>query len=127
MNNTIPSKSILIVEDDAPVRQLVVSMLQPMGCRVVACRDGDEAQSVAEREGPFDVLVTDVSLPDHSGPELVARLRGILPDMKVLFVSGYPNGEVLRRGETEAAFLAKPFKGTELRQRIVDMLRAPED
>ncbi len=112
--------SILVVEDDASVRQLVADMLAPTGHRVVSCRDAEEALAAVTTEGPFHLVVTDVSLPDLSGPELVERLRREAPELKALLISG---GEDVGN---DLPFLAKPFTVTELRSKVEGVLAAGE-
>lgn len=112
--------SILVVDDDASVRKLVVDMLTPTGHRIVPCRDVEEALAAFTTEAPFHLVVTDVSLPDLSGPELVERLRREAPELKALLVSG---GEDV--GD-DLPFLAKPFTAAELRSKVEEVLAAGE-
>lgn len=108
--------SILIVDDDPSVCRLLSEMLQPVGYRLVTCSDAEEVSAVAEDDGPFDLVITDVSLPDCSGPELVDRLRRLDPNLKALLISG---GERVRG---DLPFLAKPFTAATLRRRVEELL-----
>src|SRR5262249_45004768 len=110
---TPPAKgreTVLLVEDEDAVRVLVRLVLGPQGYRVVEARNGNEALALAERhDGPIDLLISDVVMPGLSGPDLAGRLADRRPGLRVLFLSGYTEDEVLRRGVRggAAAFLHK--------------------
>ncbi len=106
-------ESILVVEDEAPVRHLVTSMLEMHGYRVLAAQSGPDALALDERSGHgFDLLLTDLIMPGGiSGRELAERLQERHPDLKVVYMSGYAGNSVehglqLHEG---ANFLGKPF------------------
>jgi two-component system cell cycle sensor histidine kinase/response regulator CckA len=106
------SETVLVVEDDDQVRAVAVAILRRRGYRIIAARDGDEAQRASEAApGALDLLVTDVVLPGISGPELAQRLRRRHPALKVLCMSGYTDeindGDAVR--ETHLPYLQKPF------------------
>ncbi len=87
---------------------------------MLTARHGRDALLVAERyERPIDLLVTDVVMPEMGGGELVERLTARRPDLKMLYISGYTNDEVLRRGVqgAETSFLHKPFTSDGLMRR----------
>ncbi len=110
---------IMVVEDDADVRDYIGKVLQRVGFTVIAAADGAEAlRRLAEAE-PIDVLCTDIVMPgDINGYEVARRARMIRPNIKVVFMSAYSErGEPSIGGATP--FLAKPFRGSEL----VDTLR----
>jgi signal transduction histidine kinase/ActR/RegA family two-component response regulator len=101
---------ILVVEDDPRVSRATVGALEELGYRCVACAGGREALDVLEREkGEFDLLMTDVMMPEMTGPELVEEARRRWPWIGILFVTGYA-GEA---GSAEALsgheMLRKPF------------------
>lgn len=114
--------TILLVEDDDDLRELVSSMLAPAGYTVLAAASGTEALSIAEENlGSIALLLSDVVLRGSiNGPELARQLRVQRPDLKVLFVSGY--SETLMAGAEESGLnqdlLEKPFTADELRQKV---------
>ncbi len=106
------SETVLLVEDEAVVRETATRLLERHGYRVVAARHGGDALLAwAERGASVDVVVTDLRMPAVGGPALVARLRADRPDLPVVVVSGYAGGEddAERALLAGAAFLAKPF------------------
>ncbi|MFG0316628.1 MAG: response regulator [Planctomycetota bacterium JB042] len=115
---------VLLVEDDAQVRQLLTRALERLGVDVEVARNGREAIEAIENGAPApDILVTDVVMPELGGRELAVRMRLRDPDLKVLFVSGYSHGAIdarfLRRPGT--AFLQKPFTPRELGRALSDL------
>src|SRR3954470_179266 len=115
------SGTILLVEDETPVRALARRVLEQAGYAVLEAADGIEGVRVAEGfEGEIDLLLTDVVMPNLGGRGLVERLRTTRPRMAVLFISGYPDGEVERAGLTSgrAAYLEKPFSPRMLRETV---------
>jgi two-component system, cell cycle sensor histidine kinase and response regulator CckA len=85
------SKTILLVEDEAFVRQMIYEILEAADCRVVKCTNANEAKNVFRQYGDIiDVLVTDVVLPGENGRELAKDLLDLDPELKVILISGYP-------------------------------------
>jgi two-component system, cell cycle sensor histidine kinase and response regulator CckA len=118
-------ETVLVVEDEDGVRELVRQILTGHGHAVLTARHGRDALLTAERyERPIDLLVTDVVMPEMGGGELVGRLVARRPDLKVLYISGYTNDEVLRRGiqGAPASFLHKPFTSEDLMRRVREVL-----
>jgi two-component system, cell cycle sensor histidine kinase and response regulator CckA len=118
-------ETVLVVEDEDGVRELVRQILTDHGHAVLTARHGRDALLLAERyERPIDLLVTDVVMPEMGGGELVERLTALRPELKVLYISGYTNDEVLRRGVHGggAGFLQKPFDAHTLMRRIREVL-----
>jgi PAS domain S-box-containing protein len=104
-------QTILLVEDDEPVRSSTKLLLELFGYKVLEASGGQDAiHRVQEYSGPLDLLITDVVMPNMSGPELVERLKPLRANLKVLFMSGYTADAVLQPGDTQAnvAFLQKP-------------------
>lgn len=101
------TESVLIVEDDDEIRDLMERTLRRKGYKVEACAHPGQAILVAEKQGySLDVIIADIGLPFMNGVELVERLRNELPGIKALFVSGYPD----RAPEmANSLFLRKPF------------------
>ncbi len=119
------TETVLVVEDDPQVREITLRSLRAGGYRVLAANGGCEALEVATREqAPLHLLVTDVIMPGLSGPEVAAELRRRQPDLRVLYVSGYPQ-DAFVRGDMSGSgvqFLPKPFTASELRERVRTVL-----
>ena len=106
------SETLLLVEDDTGVRDLAVANLRAQGYSVLTAVDGRAAiDVVVAHAGPIHLLVTDVVMPRMSGPELATELQSAAPGLRVLFVSGYTDDDVVRQGvlQSEVAFLQKPY------------------
>ena len=92
-------ETVLLVEDEAMLRDLLHKMLASLGYRVLTASSSHEALEFASsRDGEIDLMVTDVVMPGIGGPELAERLAAIHPETRVLFVSGYTDDAVLRHG-----------------------------
>ncbi|MBI2932721.1 MAG: response regulator [Planctomycetes bacterium] len=120
------SQTVLLVEDESPLRKLVQQILQSRGYRVLAASEPGEALLLAERHaGTIDLLLTDVVMPHMNGRELAERLTAQHRDMKVLYVSGYPDDTVMLQGLVRPgmAFLCKPFTAEALLGKIRAMLK----
>ncbi len=118
-------ETILLVEDDPAVRTLVVRILQSCGYTVLTAADGREALTLSKSHvGGVDMLISDVVIPHFSGRELAEEVQRLRPGIHVLFISGYTDDEVLRRGVLGAhmAFLQKPFTAQALAQRVREEL-----
>jgi two-component system cell cycle sensor histidine kinase/response regulator CckA len=115
--------TVLLVEDSPSVRLLVCGMLQDGGYRVLEAGDGDEALRVAARDAP-DLLLTDVVMPGMSGGELAEALRRSLPDLPVIFASGYGADAIERPASLErrVGFVEKPFTDAMLLEAVRAML-----
>ena len=121
------SETVLLAEDEAAVRSLIRRVLERNGYSVLEASNGAEAIQIAlNHAGPIDLLLTDVVMPDLDGPELAERLDSIRPRLPVVFMSGYTDREILRRGTegVQAAFLAKPFSPDYLARKIREVLDA---
>ncbi len=113
--------TILVVDDEADVLRLVESILSEAGYNVVAARSAEIAIKAFEKmEQPPDLLLTDVVMPGMSGPMLVDQILTKQPDLKVLFMSGYDDRQVVQRYVVERGFrlLPKPFSIKSLRLAI---------
>lgn len=120
---TVPggTETVLLAEDEDGVRAFVTLVLQGKGYTVLEARHGAEALAICEgHEGPIDLLVTDVVMPNMSGRETAERLRAARPEMKVLYLSGYTDDAVVRHGvlEAESPFLQKPFSPNALARKV---------
>jgi two-component system cell cycle sensor histidine kinase/response regulator CckA len=119
------AETILVVEDEPPVRMLVRRTLLSRGYTVLEAGSAEDALAIAaEKQGPIDLMLTDSVLPGASGPALARELATTRPDMKVLFVSGYSADGVLQeRGLTAGqAFLQKPFELEVLAGKVRELL-----
>jgi len=113
--------TILLVEDQAPIRMLAEDVLSDAGHRVLTAANGRIALQVADSfPEPIDILVTDVVMPEMSGPELAAQLTRARPDLVVLYISGFTDHALFQRGVIEqgTAFLQKPFRPEALLQKV---------
>jgi two-component system cell cycle sensor histidine kinase/response regulator CckA len=123
-SGSTPAETILVVEDEPAVRQLVAAALERAGYRVLEARDGERALSLfAANEAAIDLLVTDLRMPQMDGSELVRLLRARAPNLKVICVSGYP-GTGVDLSLTEH-YLAKPFSKADLLNKVREVLDAP--
>ena len=114
-------ETILIVEDDEPVRNLAVRILEGHGFKVISARDGDEAIYTAGKyEGGIDLLVTDVIMPGMNGRELFMKLFSKNRDLEVIYISGYSDDVVAQQGILEEGinFLQKPFSVKDLIRKV---------
>jgi PAS domain S-box-containing protein len=118
-------EAILLVEDDDIARELLAEVLSEQGYAVVATADPQDALRRAhEPDARIDLLVSDVVLPDLSGPELAREIRSRHPGVRVLFVSGYTDQALADRGALEdgTAFLRKPFGNSSLLDKVREVL-----
>ena len=119
------SETILLVEDEAIIRELTVQILESNGYEVLEAMSGTEALHIAVDHGtPIHLLLTDVMMPGMNGKELADRLRRHHPDMRVLFMSGYDESQIDREeaDDGDTAFLPKPFSTEALRHRVRGVL-----
>lgn len=126
------TERVLVVEDEAMVRNLVVSVLEECGYEVLAAAGLEAALALcAEYEGQIDLLLTDVVMPGGSGRALVDTATRRYPGIAALYMSGYTDDAVIRNGvsSAETHFLQKPFSPLELTQKVRDVLnrRMPAD
>jgi PAS domain S-box-containing protein len=118
-------ETVLIVEDEAAVRQFVRKTLERGGYLTLEAADGDDALRVAERRGgAIDLLLTDVVMPRMSGPELVQRLSPRWPGLTVVYMSGYAEHILAHQGVLEAGahFIAKPVSPNALLVKLAEAL-----
>jgi two-component system cell cycle sensor histidine kinase/response regulator CckA len=122
------SETVLLVEDEDEVRAAVCESLQIRGYMVLKARHGKEAVMICRRhQGPIHLLLTDVVMPQMTGPELVQRVSPLRPEMKVLYVSGYTSDALKQRNlmEPSTAFLQKPFTPDALVRQVRAVLDTP--
>ncbi len=119
------NESILVVEDDEEVRETAVAMLHDLGYRVLKARDAQSALSVIESGLPIDLLFTDVVMPGAlRSPELARKARQRLPDIAVLFTSGYTENAIVHGGRLDPGveLLPKPYSREALAFKIRSVL-----
>jgi PAS domain S-box-containing protein len=111
----------LLVDDDEQVRATTAAMLRGFGFDVSEAASGKEALAILERDGAFDVMVTDVILAGGMlGPDMAERARALHPRLQILFISGF-SSDVVGAG---SAVLTKPFRRAELARRLAEIMRA---
>ena len=123
------TETVLVVEDQAEVREYAAAALRAYGYQVMEAPNAEEALLVCEREGErIDLILTDVVMPGLSGRELVDRLKQRGYGIKVLFMSGHTDDIMLHHGvlRKEAEFIQKPFGPGELAVKVREMLRAAD-
>ncbi|MGZ6268017.1 MAG: PAS domain S-box protein, partial [Candidatus Limnocylindrales bacterium] len=114
-------ETVLVVEDEASVLGLAVSVLERHGYKILAARGPEEADAIiAEHEGPIHLLLTDVIMPGGTGPELAARAIDSRPELKVLLMSGYAQDAFMDRAPADlgATLIEKPFSPNLLLARV---------
>jgi PAS domain S-box-containing protein len=122
-------ETILLVEDDAAVRRSTTQLLERMGYTVLAAARGDAALAIVSGSSrAIDLLLSDVVLPDLSGPQLARLLDGLRPGIRVLFMSGYADAAIVRHGilDAGASFLQKPAMPDALARKIREVLDTQE-
>ena len=116
---------LLVVEDEKEVREFVVRALERFGYTVFPAPDGEQALRIARlTSGKIDLLLTDIIMPGINGPELVTRVREYLPDVTVLYMSGYSD-ELLHNHDPNGGgvhLLEKPFTADQLGEKLRELL-----
>jgi signal transduction histidine kinase/CheY-like chemotaxis protein len=120
------SATILVVEDEAGVREIAIAILRSLGYRVLEAPDGNEGLLVfGAHAAEIDLLLTDVVLPGKvRGRELAERITAIRPDVRVLFMSGYTENSIVHHGRLDDGvhLLGKPFKREQLARKVAEVL-----
>lgn len=119
------NETILIAEDEKEVLTLAARILKRQGYSVLEVSGGEEALKVCkERKDPFDLLLTDVVMPQMSGRQLAEQLKEVCRDFKVLYISGYTDDAITHHGvlETGINYLQKPFTVDGLAKKVREVL-----
>jgi CheY-like chemotaxis protein len=119
------SETVLVVEDAQPLRELAREILEDSGYTVLEAANAGDAEKVVERyQAPIHLLLTDVIMPGMDGRRLAEILVPRRPQMKVLYMSGYPDEAIVNHGILDAgiALLQKPFTGEALTQKVREVL-----
>lgn len=121
------SESILVVEDDLAVRKLAVVILTGRGYRVQEAGNAFEALELIRKNSQFDLVMTDVIMPQMSGKELYDQIKDQLPQIKVLLMSGYTDDALAHHGVLDEglSFLEKPFSPARLARKVREVLDTP--
>lgn len=115
--------SILLVEDEDPVRIVAERALTRQGYQVTCARDGEEGLELVEEGGQFDLVVSDVVMPTLDGPAMAREIRRFAPDLPVLFMSGYAEEQLRKQiGIPNAWFMPKPFSVQQLSEKVGEVL-----
>jgi signal transduction histidine kinase/ActR/RegA family two-component response regulator len=122
------AETVLVVEDSDVLRKLVHGVLTAQGYQVLEAGDGREAVRVFERHAaPVNLLLTDVVMPKAGGRDLANYLRTLLPDLKILFMSGYLDTAFIQHGmlDGKVYFICKPFTPMQLARKVREVLDDP--
>ena len=115
------AKQVLIAEDEPLIRSLLQKFLHMWGYRTLVASDGKEALEVAaDHPGDIDLLLSDVTMPRMSGPELAEKLTTKRPSLKVILMSGFSHAHVVVQHGWR--FVKKPFKPTDIKETIKEVL-----
>ena len=120
------AETLLVIEDEPSVRKLVVACLREMGYKVLESAEAKDALFLAQRyEGLIDMLITDVVMPGMNGVELSRRIRRLRPEISVLFLTGYGDEDLARRGIEECEdLMVKPLSTADLGRHVRRLLDA---
>ncbi|WP_182084467.1 PAS domain-containing sensor histidine kinase [Aureimonas sp. ME7] len=120
-------ESVLVIDDEALVRMLVVDVLEDLGYRALEAADGPEAMGIVRSGARIDLLITDVGLPGGmNGRQVADAARELRPGLKVIFVTGYAETAILGDGHPEPGMhvVTKPFEMATLSRRIAELMAA---
>jgi len=123
------TETILVAEDDETVRTLTIAVLKTLGYQILEAANGDIALLICRNvEREIHLLLSDVVMPEMSGRELVQRLAGMRPHMRVLYMSGYTANAIVQHEVLDGSvnFLQKPFTPSALAQKVREVLDKPE-
>ena len=125
MGLTKGRETILLVEDDQAILKMTEKMLKQLGYQILTAQTPKEAINIAQKyTNNIHLLITDVVMPDMSGPELTERLLTIFPNIKVLFMSGYTANVIAHQGVLDEGvhFIQKPFSIKDLSTKVRSIL-----
>jgi CheY-like chemotaxis protein len=125
--NAIRGETILVVDDEDTVRSFAAEILCRLGYQVLCASSGMDALALASQpDQRIDLLLSDVEMPEMTGPELVEVMEYLVPDLKVLYISGFSSDPQLQEwAEARRAFLQKPFSSAQLSQKVWEVLSLP--
>ncbi len=119
-------KTILLVEDDEEVRNFAFTVLTDLGYKVLQAEDGEKGYEIVSRNKKIDLILTDVIMPKMNGKDFVLKVREILPDLKVIFTSGYTDGYLMQTDKKlgEINFISKPYSYENLSEIISKVINS---
>ena len=123
------TETVLVVEDEKPFRKLTCNFLKSSGYKVLEAVDGAEGLELARSyPEPIHLLLTNVEMPKMNGPEMARHVKRSRPDIKVLYVSGYADENIIGGAllDEDAAFLQKPYTREALVHKLRDLLEGKE-
>ncbi|SEM58159.1 PAS domain S-box-containing protein [Stigmatella aurantiaca] len=121
------AETVLVVEDDAEVRATVVEMLSELGYRILKAVDAQSALAIVQSGLPVDLLLTDVVMPGPlRSPDMAREAKALLPDLEVLFTSGYSENAIVHGGRLDPGvhLLSKPYRREDLARKVRGLLNA---
>lgn len=119
------TETILLAEDNSQLRALAAAVLERSGYTVLSAASGDDAVALLDAHvGPVHLLVSDVVMPGMGGRALAQHVKARYPDVRVLYMSGYPDESIVHHGVLEAGthFIEKPFMPRALTQKVRHVL-----
>lgn len=122
------TETVLLVEDESAVRELVAQILGELGYTVLKAANGQEALALAQaHSAPIHLLLTDIVMPEMGGKMLAEQLAEISPETRVLFTSGYADNAIVHHGALEegVVFIQKPFSPAGLARKVRQVLDTP--
>ncbi len=129
ISSGVYSKTILLVDDQVSIREYIKRILEPWSFFILESGDGEEALSLSESYPlAIDLLLTDVMMPVMNGKELADRLCAIRPNLRVLFISGYPRSKIFPRDicpDEAVDLICKPFSPEALINKVKSVLEGP--
>ncbi len=123
-----PGKTILIVDDNENTRELVTDMVDELGYETIEASTAGDAIAIFSKDPDrIDLIISDIVMPEEDGPEMIEDILAIRKDIKVIFMSGYTEDEIVhdsvyRIQDTCAAFIKKPFSLAEIKSLIRDQI-----
>jgi len=123
-------ETLMVVDDEASIRNLIMDSLEPLGYQIITARNGKEALHLAEtRSDAIDLVLADVVMPGMKGTELAKSLKQLQPSLKVIYMSGYLDDTRLRMDvdDQRVDFLQKPLTPRKLSARVREVLDRPAD
>ena len=119
------TETILLAEDSDSLREMAKEYLESVGYNVIGSASGKDAlERAKEFDGIIHLLLTDIVMPEMSGPELAAEIAGFRPEIKIIFTSGYTDDAIARQGilDPTVAFIQKPYRPKALARKIREVL-----
>ncbi len=125
--DTLPAKIVLVVDDNDEFRKLVKQLLELADYKVFDASNSYEALEIVKQNTSIDLVLCDIILPDMKGPDLVKEIRGKLPDIEVIFMSGYVSVGIISNDVEQVLtsnnnFLQKPFPNRDLLEAVHEVL-----